>query len=253
MQDIILKVEKIEKSFAGLVVLKDVSFQLERGAFKTIIGPNGAGKTTLFNIISGAMKPTGGKVIFNGTDITGYAPHKLAQMGLGRSYQITNIFPKSTVHENLRIVAQAKSPARYNMLRDYRKYRQFTEKADDILDQVKLSGKGDMLACDLSHPEQRKLEIGMQLALDSDLILFDEPTAGVSLEEVDSLIQVIQSVRARKDRSVLLIEHKIGMVMEISDTIAVLHNGVLIADDTPERIRSDIHVQEAYLGGGAVG
>lgn len=252
MGDNILTVQNIGKSFGGTVVLRDVNFDLERGKFKTIIGPNGAGKTTLFNIISGAMRPTSGKVIFEGKDITGMAPYKLAQMGLGRSFQVTNIFPGSTVLENLRIVAQAKSSVKYQLFRDYTTYSQFIDLAEEILVQVKLEGKGDELAMNLTHAEQRKLEIGMQLALDSELILFDEPTAGVSMEECPALIEVIRNVKNEGKHSVLLIEHKIGMIMDISDTIAVLHNGVLIADDVPEAIRKNKAVQDAYLGGGAV-
>lgn len=252
MQDIILQVKGIRKSFGGTEVLKDVNFELERLHFKTIVGPNGAGKTTLFNIISGAMRCDKGKVIFNGHDVTKKQPYQLAQMGMGRSYQVTNIFPKSTVHENLRIVAQAKSPVRYQLFSDYRKHKKFIEIADEAIAQVKLEGKEDVLAYDLSHAEQRKLEIGMQLALGSELILFDEPTAGVSLEEVPALVDVIKTIKDSGTKSVLLIEHKIGMIMEISDTIAVLHNGVLIADDVPESIRNNVEVQKAYLGGGAV-
>lgn len=251
MRDTILKVQNVGKSFGGTVVLKDVNFQLERGHFKTIIGPNGAGKTTLFNIISGVMKPTSGKIIFKEQNVTGVPPHKLAQMGLGRSFQVTNIFPGSTTYENLRIVAQAKSKAKYQLFRHYKSYVEFMDCAEEILALVKLEGKGNFLAKDLSHAEQRKLEIGMQLALDSELILFDEPTAGVSMEEVPALVEVIRAVKDSGRHSVLLIEHKIGMIMDISDTIAVLHNGVLIADDTPEVIRCNPKVQEAYLGGGA--
>ncbi|MCR4672179.1 MAG: ABC transporter ATP-binding protein [Lachnospiraceae bacterium] len=252
MSESILKVQNIGKSFGGTEVLRDVSFELERGKFKTIIGPNGAGKTTLFNIISGVMKPTSGSVFFEGTDITGMPTYKLAQMGLGRSFQVTNIFPRSTVIENLRIVAQAKSNAKYQLFRHYTTYKDFLDLADEILVQVKLEGKGDRLAKDLTHAEQRKLEIGMQLALNSKLILFDEPTAGVSAEECPALIEVIRNIKRTGEHSILLIEHKIGMIMDISDTIAVLHNGVLIADDEPEIIRKNKAVQDAYLGGGAI-
>lgn len=252
MEDAILKVQNVGKSFGGTVVLKDVNFELERGHFKTIIGPNGAGKTTLFNIISGVMKPSSGKIMFKEQDITGMAPYKLAQMGLGRSFQVTNIFPGSTTCENLRIVAQAKSRAKYQLFRHFESYREFMDRTEEILSLVKLEGKGDFLAKNLSHAEQRKLEIGMQLALDSELILFDEPTAGVSMEEVPALVEVIRAIKNSGKHSVLLIEHKIGMIMDISDTIAVLHNGVLIADDTPDVIRRNPKVQEAYLGGGAI-
>ncbi len=251
MSKTILELKNIKKSFGGLEVLKDVNLKLEQSTFKTIIGPNGAGKTTLFNLISGAYKPTSGRIFFNDVDITGLKPHTITNMGLGRSYQMTNIFPKLTVHENIRIAAQSKGTHNFHIITNYKKLQKYIDIADEIIEKVKLSGKGNMLAVELSHAEQRKLEIGIQLALGGELILLDEPTAGISLEEVPALIDVIESIKNEGEKSILMIEHKINIIMEISDTIAVLHGGVIIADDIPKKIKENIAVQKAYLGGGA--
>ncbi|MEA4827334.1 ABC transporter ATP-binding protein [Clostridium sp. JNZ J1-5] len=252
MANNILELKNVNKTFGGLEVIKDVNLELERNTFKTIIGPNGAGKTTLYNLISGAMKPTRGEIFFNGVNITGLPPHKITNMGLGRSYQVTNIFPNLTVHENIRIAAQSKGKNNFRILSDYKKFKEYIDIADEVIERVKLSGKGNMLAVELSHAEQRKLEIGIQLALGGELILLDEPTAGISLEEVPALIDVIESIKKLGNKSILLIEHKINIIMRISDTIAVLHGGVIIADDTPEKIKQNVAVQKAYLGGGAL-
>lgn len=252
MANNILELKNVNKTFGGLEVIKDVNLKLERNTFKTIIGPNGAGKTTLYNLISGAMKPTRGEIFFNGVNITGLPPHKITNMGLGRSYQVTNIFPNLTVHENIRIAAQSKGKNNFKILSDYKRFKEYIDTANEVIERVKLSGKGNMLAVELSHAEQRKLEIGIQLALGGDLILLDEPTAGISLEEVPALIEVIESIKKLGNKSILLIEHKINIIMEISDTIAVLHGGVIIADDIPEKIKQNVAVQKAYLGGGAL-
>lgn len=251
MKNNILELKHIKKTFGGIEVLKDVNLEFERNSFKTIIGPNGAGKTTLFNLISGAMKPSSGEVIFDGKNITGLAPHKITNMGLGRSFQVTNIFPNLTVYENIRIAAQSKGKNNFKLLTHYNKFKEHTNVADDVLERVKLADKREALAVELSHAEQRKLEIGIQLALGGDLILLDEPTAGISLEEVPALIEVIKSIKDTGSKSILMIEHKINIIMEISDTIAVLHGGVIIADEPPATIKHNKAVQKAYLGGGA--
>lgn len=252
MANNILELKNINKTFGGIEVLKDVNLQLEKNTFKTIIGPNGAGKTTLFNLISGAMKPTRGEIHFNGTNITGFPPYKITNMGLGRSYQVTNIFPNLTVHENIRIAAQSKGKDNFKLLTNYKRFKEYMAIADEVVERVKLADKKDMLAIELSHAEQRKLEIGIQLALGGELILLDEPTAGISLEEVPALIDVIESIKKIGNKSILMIEHKINIIMRISDTIAVLHGGVIIADDAPEIIKENVAVQKAYLGGGAL-
>ena len=252
MSTIVLEAKNIKKSFGGISVLEDVNFKLHEGEFKTIIGPNGAGKTTLYNIISGVMKPNDGHVIFRGKDITGMPSNKITNMGLSRSFQITNLFPNLTVRENVRLAAQAKGKDNFNIFRRADSLKVYIEKADEILQMVRLGGKENLLACDLSHTEKRKLELGILLALGGDVILLDEPTAGVSAEEVPELFKIIEEIKATKQKSILLIEHKINIILNISDTIAVLQNGVLIADDTPENIQKNAQVQEAYFGGGAL-
>lgn len=252
MSKSVLEAINIKKSFGGISVLEDVNFTLHEGEFKTIIGPNGAGKTTLYNIISGVMKPTGGQIVFRGKNITGVPSHKITNMGLSRSFQITNLFPNLPVHENIRLAAQAKGKDNFNIFRRSDSFKAYIEKADEILEMVRLGGKGDLLACDLSHTEKRKLELGILLALGGDVILLDEPTAGVSVEEVPELFKIIEEIKETKQKSILLIEHKINIILNISDTIAVLQNGVLIADDTPENVQKNAQVQEAYFGGGAL-
>lgn len=252
MANNILELKNVNKTFGEIEVLKDINFELGRNNFKTIIGPNGAGKTTLFNLISGAMKPTRGEIYFNGTNITGLPPHKITNMGLGRSYQVTNIFPNLTVLENIRIAAQSKGKDNFKLFTNYKKFKQYIEIASDVAEKVKLGDKKEKLACELSHAEQRKLEIGIQLALGGDLILLDEPTAGISLEEVPALIEVIESIKKIGNKSILMIEHKIGIIMNISDSIAVIHGGVIIADEPPAIIKHNVAVQKAYLGGGAL-
>lgn len=251
MGEALLEVRNLKKSFGGISVLEDVNFVLNEGEFKTIIGPNGAGKTTIYNIISGVMKPTGGQIFFKGQDITGQPSHRITSMGLSRSFQITNLFPFLTAHENVRIAAQAKSKGNFNFLNQYSSKKDQIKTADETLEMVKLGGRGPVLAKDLTHTDKRKLELGILLALGGDVILLDEPTAGVAAEEVPELFSIIKEIKNTQKKSILLIEHKIGIILEISDTIAVLQNGVLIADETPEEIRLNEKVQRAYFGGGA--
>jgi branched-chain amino acid transport system ATP-binding protein len=252
LAEAVLSVHNLKKSFGGISVLADVIFSLHKGEFKTIIGPNGAGKTTIYNIISGVMKPTGGKVFCKGQDITGLPSHKIANLGLSRSFQITNLFPSLTVLENVRIAAQAKGKDSLNILRDYKRFTNYFEQANEILQMVHLGGKEGLLAMALSHAEKRKLEMGILLAMGGDIILLDEPTAGLSAEEVPELFNIIEEIKETQEKSILLIEHKINIILNISDTIAVLQNGVLIGDDIPERIQKNQAVQDAYFGGGAV-
>ncbi|GHU62440.1 ABC transporter ATP-binding protein [Clostridia bacterium] len=252
MSEEVLRVQNLKKSFGGIRVLEDVDFSLRKGEFKTIIGPNGAGKTTIYNIVSGVMKPTSGKIFCKGQDITGLPPYKIANLGLSRSFQITNLFPDLTVLENVRIAAQAKGKDSLKILLDYKHFKNYFETANKILTMVHLTGKEDLLAKDLSHAEKRKLEMGILLAMGGDILLFDEPTAGLSAEEVPELFKIIEEIKDTKEKSILLIEHKINIILGISDTIAVLQNGVLIGDDTPEKIQQNQAVQDAYFGGGAV-
>lgn len=245
----LLDTRDLSIAFGGHIAVSDVNFTLEPYKFKSIIGPNGAGKTTFFNLLSGQLKPTKGQVFFKGTEITKLSPSARTKLGIGRSFQITNVFPNLTVLENVRLAVQSQAGVMFNMFKHYKTYRSFEEKAFDLLDQVLLVNKAYDFARNLAHGEKRKLEIAMLLALDSELLLLDEPTAGMSLEEVPAILDVIRAIRDKRDRTILLIEHKMDMVLHLSDQVAVLFNGRLLADGSPEEIMKNEQVQSAYLGG----
>jgi branched-chain amino acid transport system ATP-binding protein len=227
-----------------------VSLDVPARALKSIIGPNGAGKTTLFNLLSGQYRASSGTIAFKGQDITGWSAARRTRAGIGRSFQLTNIFPTLPVLENVRVALQSRAGLALNAWRSYRAFPELEDRAWGILETVRLGEKWRVPASDLAHGEKRKLEVGILLALDAEVLLLDEPTAGMSLEEVPSIIALIEAIRARRDRTILLVEHKIDMIMALSDSIAVLKDGALIADDTPEAISRNAEVQAAYFGGG---
>lgn len=227
-----------------------VSLDVPARALKSIIGPNGAGKTTLFNLLSGQYRASEGRIAFKGEDITGWSAARRTRAGIGRSFQLTNIFPTLSVLENVRVALQARAGLLFNAWRSYRAFPDLEDRAWKILETVLLGAKWRSPASELAHGEKRKLEVGILLALDAEVLLLDEPTAGMSLEEVPSIIALVESIRRRRDRAVLLVEHKIDMIMALSDSIAVLKDGRLIADDTPEAISRNAEVQAAYFGGG---
>jgi len=227
-----------------------VSLDVPPRALKSIIGPNGAGKTTLFNLLSGQYRASEGQIAFKGQDITAWSAARRTRAGIGRSFQLTNIFPTLSVLENVRVALQARAGLLFNAWRSYRAFPAFEDRAWDILETVLLGAKWQSPASELAHGEKRKLEVGILLALDAEVLLLDEPTAGMSLEEVPSIIALVEGIRRRRDRTVLLVEHKIDMIMALSDSIAVLKDGRLIADDTPEAISRNAEVQAAYFGGG---
>ena len=236
--------------FGGNVAVDSVSLQVEPFSVKSIIGPNGAGKTTLFNLISGQLKPTGGRVFFKATDITGLGPAQRTKLGIGRSFQLTNIFPRLTVLENVRLALQSRARIGMVFWRHYRSYEELEDKAYDLLKQVLMQERWSDDASTLTHGEQRKLEIAILLALDPEVLLLDEPTAGMSIEEAPAILEIIQEIKAARNRTILLVEHKFDMIMTLSDRIAVLKSGKLIYDDVPEAIAQNEEVQRAYLGGG---
>lgn len=246
---ILLETKDLSIAFGGHVAVSDVNFSLEPFMFKSIIGPNGAGKTTFFNLLSGQLRPTTGQVYYKGTDITKLSPSARTKLGIGRSFQITNVFPNLSVLENVRLAVQSQAGVMFNMFKHYRSYRTFEDKAYYLLEQVLLTNKAHEFARNLAHGEKRKLEIAMLLALDSQLLLLDEPTAGMSLEEVPAILDVIRTIRDKRDRTILLIEHKMDMVLDLSDQVAVLFNGKLLADGSPQNIMNNEQVQLAYLGG----
>ncbi len=246
----IMETRDLTIMFGGHLAVDNVSLQVEPFSVKSIIGPNGAGKTTLFNLISGQLKPTDGRVFFKGSDITDLGPAERTTLGIGRSFQLTNIFPRLTVLENVRLALQSRARIGLVFWRDYRSYRELEDKAYDLLKQVLMHQRWSDEASTLTHGEQRKLEIAILLALEPEVLLLDEPTAGMSIEEVPAILEIIQEIKAARDRTILLVEHKFDMIMTLSDRIAVLKAGGLIYDDVPEAIAENEEVQRAYLGGG---
>ncbi|MGD9044736.1 MAG: ABC transporter ATP-binding protein [Desulfobacterales bacterium] len=236
--------------FGGNIAVNRVSLQFEEFRLKSIIGPNGAGKTTLFNLISGQYQPTSGQVYFKGEDISGLDPASRTKLGIGRSFQLTNIFPALSVLENVRLALQAKAEIGLVFWRHWRSYTELEDRAYELLKQVLLDDRWAHPASTLTHGEQRKLEIAILLGLDPAVLLLDEPTAGMSIEEVPAILEIIQKIKSARDRTILLVEHKFDMIMSLSDSIAVLKEGRLICDDTPEAVANNEEVQAAYLGGG---
>ncbi|HEY3367397.1 MAG TPA: ABC transporter ATP-binding protein [Symbiobacteriaceae bacterium] len=247
----ILETQDLTVQFGGLVAVDHVSLKVRPGTFQSIIGPNGAGKTTLFNLICGIYKPTAGRVIFRGREITGLPPHRVSQLGLGRSFQITNIFPNLTVLENVRLAVQSRSNVGYRLLSLATSFTRFEDRAREILAQVNLDGKDMVIANTLPHGDKRKLEIGMLLATESELLLLDEPTAGMSHADVPAVIEVIEKIKAT-GKTILLVEHKMDLILSLSDMVTVLKNGAVIAEGIPGEIAADPAVRAAYLGGMAV-
>ncbi len=245
----ILETKELTIAFGGHIAVSDVNIQIERNKLKSIIGPNGAGKTTFFNMISGQLKPTKGQVIFKGQDITKMSPTDRTRLGIGRSFQITNVFPHLTCHENVRLAVQSQKGIFYNMLSHFASLKEVNDKATDLLETVLLDNKATELAVNLAHGEKRKLEIAMLLALETEILLLDEPTAGMSLEEVPMILDVIRKIRDERKRTIVLIEHKMDMIRDLSDSIMVLFHGKLLADGEPDEIMKNEQVQKAYLGG----
>ena len=249
----ILSTREVTIRFGGHVAVDHVSLDVLPTALKSIIGPNGAGKTTLFNLLSGQYRPSEGRIAFKGRDVTGWSAAARTRLGIGRSFQLTNIFPTLSVLENVRLAVQARRGVGFNAWRDYRSFPALEDRAYELLETVLLESKWQAPAGELAHGEKRKLELGILLALEPEVLLLDEPTAGMSLEEVPTIIGLIERIKARRDKTILLVEHKIDMVMALSDAIAVLKDGRLIADGTPEAISENPEVQAAYFGGGVTG
>lgn len=247
---VILETRNLKKHFGGLKAVDGIDFKVDTRGLISIIGPNGAGKTTFFNLISGVLKPTAGKISLLGKDVTGYSSHQLARMGLGRSFQITNVFPTLTVLENVRIACQSAGGDNLKFWQHYRTFEQYEIQARDILKRVRLSGKEYDPIFKLPHGDKRKLEVAIALARDPEILLLDEPAAGISAEELPELTRLIQEIKEEGNRTILLVEHRMDIVTSISDTITVLNRGKILAQGTPDEIMSNEAVQEAYLGGG---
>ena len=249
---VILETQHLRKAFGGLVAVADVSLSIERGHIHSIIGPNGAGKTTFFNLITGTFRPTSGKILFNGQDISPLPPYQRAHLRIGRSYQITNIFPNLTVLENVRLAAQAMGKANFRILRRADSYREYIDRANEMLDLVGLREMALSPAKVLPHGGKRKLELAILLASDPELLLLDEPTAGMASEQVPELIETIHAVRQKDskagNKTIVLVEHNMNVVMNISNRITVMHQGEVLIHGTPAEVAADKTVQSAYLG-----
>jgi branched-chain amino acid transport system ATP-binding protein len=240
----ILRTERLTVHFGGLAALNGVSITIARGELRAIIGPNGAGKSTFFNCLTGVIRPTAGRIVFDGGDITGLPPHRISQRAIARSYQITNILPGATVLENVRIAVQSRRHA-WSLLRHHRSFRDVVDRAREVLGAVGLAGKDDELAANLSHGEQRNLEIGIALATDPKLLCLDEPTAGMSVTETQQTADLIRRIAA--DLTILIVEHDMEVVMGLAHRVTVLHYGEVLAEGTPAEIQANARVQEVYL------
>jgi ABC-type branched-subunit amino acid transport system ATPase component/ABC-type branched-subunit amino acid transport system substrate-binding protein len=248
-KDHIVETSRLRKEFGALVAVANVSIKVRPNTIHSIIGPNGAGKTTFFNLLSGNLEPTAGRVFFKGRDITRLPLHRTAHLGIGRSFQITNIFPNLTVLENIRLACQALGQGNFQMMRSHRAFREHEERAWAVIRQVGLDREALQLARTLPHGGQRKLELGIILAADPELLLLDEPTAGMAAEQVPELMELIRSVHSAGNKTIMLVEHNMNVVMSISDFITVMHQGQVLAEGTPEEIAANEVVQSAYLGG----
>jgi branched-chain amino acid transport system ATP-binding protein len=244
----ILETKSLTKAFGALTAVSDVSLSIEAGSLHSIIGPNGAGKTTLFNLLTGTFAPTSGRILLDGKDITGTPAHRVAHLGLARSFQRTNVFPAFSLLDNVWVAAFATGPSWKGM--SYKRtasYPDAGERARQALSDVGLDHKSHQLAREISHGEQRQLELAIALAAAPRVLLLDEPAAGLSPEETRRMVSLVRSLKGRY--TIVLIEHKIDIIMSVSDRISVMHFGALIAEGTPEEIQRNAEVRRAYLGG----
>ncbi len=234
--------------FGGHVAVNNVSCAFQPGTLTAIVGPNGAGKTTYFNLISGQLRATSGKVFVAGQDVTRMSVAHRTRAGLGRAFQLTNLFPGLSVRENIRLAVQAQAGVGLDLFRSWTSHINLIERADEIMERVALGAKHYEKAGALAHSDQRKLEVAILLALKPKVFMFDEPTAGMSVDEVPVVLDLIHAVKALGDKVIILVEHKMDVVRSLADRIIVLHNGTLVADGEPAEVIASPIVQEAYLG-----
>ena len=242
----ILRAEGLERSFGGIRAVAGVSLEIPRGCLYAVIGPNGSGKTTLFNLITGHTRPDAGRVHFDGHEITGMAYYKVARRGLAKSYQITTVFPLLTVFENVRIAAQSADHA-YVFWRPADRIRSVVEHTEEVLDQVGLADQRESVASNLSHGDQRRLDLAIALATSPTLLLLDEPTAGMSPTETAATVELIRELG--REVTILMIEHKMDVILSIADRVMVLHQGATLFEGAPDEVKSHPEVQEVYLTG----
>jgi branched-chain amino acid transport system ATP-binding protein len=240
-------VDGVSWRIGAVPIVDDVTLHLEPGEFMALIGPNGAGKTSLFNLISGLRRPSSGRILLGGDDVSTLAPYRRARLGLGRTFQTSAVFGSLTVAENVALAVQARQGG---AMRAWRRHADLlvVARAEKILAEVRLEARAGALAGSLAHGDKRKLEIALLLAGEPRVLLLDEPMAGVSAEEVPALVAVVRGLTADTGRSVLMVEHHMDVVLDVADRVAVLHHGALLACDTPAAVMADPFVQEAYLG-----
>jgi len=244
----ILETRGLTVRFGGHVAVNAVTCAFEPGTLTAIVGPNGAGKTTYFNLISGQLPATSGQVLFKGEDVTALSPDKRARRGVGRAFQLTNLFPNLTVLENVRLAVQARRRSGLDLFSMATAHRDLIDLARGYLSRVALLPRASTPAAALSHGDQRKLEVAIMLALEPDIFMFDEPTAGMSVDEVPVILDLIEEIKAEGSKTILLVEHKMDVVRRLADRVIVLHNGTLVADGEPAEVVASPIVQEAYLG-----
>jgi branched-chain amino acid transport system ATP-binding protein len=240
----LLRTEGLTIRFGGLTALNDVNFAVAREEIRAIIGPNGAGKSTFFNCLTGVLRPTSGRILLAGEDVTGLPPNRISQKGVARSYQITNILPNATVLENVRIASQSRGGG-WSFLSHHRAHRDIIERAEAALSSVGLLSKAGELAANLSHGEQRTLEIAIALATEPQLLCLDEPTAGMSAAETTETMELVRGIAKRL--TVLIVEHDMQVVMKLAHRITVLHYGEVLVEGTPAEIQENPRVMEVYL------
>jgi len=247
----LLETRGLTKEFGGLVAVDDVDLDIQEDERVSVIGPNGAGKSTLINLITRMLDPTDGDIRFKGETITDLDPYDVVQMGVSKSFQTASIFPELTVEDNARIAALAAEHGsfKFNFLRHQNHYSEVAELTQETLDSVGLLGQRDTTAADLPYGDKRRLELGIALASGPDLLLMDEPTAGMSPEETQATVELIEQVKEEHGLTILLVEHDMEIVFNVSDRIVVLNRGGIIARGTPDEVQGDPRVQEAYLGG----
>jgi branched-chain amino acid transport system ATP-binding protein len=244
----VLETRDLTIRFGGHVAVNAVSCRFDAGTLTAIVGPNGAGKTTYFNLVSGQLPASAGQVLLFGEDVTRAAAPVRTRKGMGRAFQLTNLFPNLSVLENVRLAVQARARTGLNLWSRWSGHVELIEKAEHYLSRVALLERRDTLASELSHGDQRKLEVAILLALEPEVFMFDEPTAGMSVDEVPVILELIHEIKAQKDKAILLVEHKMDVVRSLADRIIVLHQGALVADGAPAEVIASPVVQEAYLG-----
>jgi branched-chain amino acid transport system ATP-binding protein len=244
----VLETHGLTIRFGGHVAVNAVSAAFRPGTLTAIVGPNGAGKTTYFNLISGQLKATAGRVSLYGEDVTALGAPARTRRGVGRAFQLTNLFPRLSVLENVRLAVQARAGLGRDLFSMWSRHVELIERAEHTLHRVALADKRDVTAATLPHGDQRKLEVAILLALEPEVFMFDEPTAGMSVDEVPVILELIEHIKAQGDKTVLLVEHKMDVVRSLADRIIVLHQGELVADGPPAEVIASPVVQEAYLG-----